>query len=104
LLTPMQLSHCLLAIYQDGKIYKVFKNSLPINGKRGTLSNRMKSPLMIKRVIAKTGKLRDVSSLSGFVKAKSRKQYIFSIITNNHDLGYKAGRRMESGDSRIPAA
>ncbi|MBO0691617.1 MAG: D-alanyl-D-alanine carboxypeptidase, partial [Acidimicrobiaceae bacterium] len=43
---------------------------LPVAGKTGTLGARLKSPVTAGRILAKTGTLDDVSSLSGFVLAR----------------------------------
>jgi D-alanyl-D-alanine carboxypeptidase/D-alanyl-D-alanine-endopeptidase (penicillin-binding protein 4) len=60
-----------------------FINSLPISGIDGTLKKRMKNTLAEGRVKAKTGTLRDVSSLSGYVKTLNNETLIFSFIANN---------------------
>ena len=59
-----------------------FLAALPANGEDGKLSKRMKQKELEGRVRAKTGWIRGVSSLSGFVRCKSGKTAAFSILIN----------------------
>ena len=56
--------------------------ALPAKGEDGKLSKRMKQKEVEGRVRAKTGWIRGVSSLSGFVRCKSGKTAAFSILIN----------------------
>ncbi len=61
-----------------------FRGTLPIGGVDGTLSDRfLKSPLR-GHVFAKSGTLDEVTSLSGYVVAKSGRTLVFSILCNGH--------------------
>ena len=60
---------------------------------RGTLANRM-IPLGT-NVKAKTGTLADISSLAGYVTAKSGKKYAFCIITNDPKSSSSDKKAME---------
>ncbi len=58
--------------------------SLPIAGRNGTLASRFKGSRAEGRVRAKTGTLRDVSTLSGYVlDRKNRPVVIFAILHND---------------------
>ena len=61
---------------KDNKVYE----SMAIPSK-GTLSNRM-MPLK-DNLRAKTGTLSDISSIAGFITAKSGQKYVFAIIIND---------------------
>lgn len=77
--------------------FPVFYQSLPISGvegklKGGTLRHRMQEGKLKEKVIAKTGTLTNVSSLSGYLIIDNNKAIIFSIVLNHlkdHDDGKK---------------
>lgn len=63
---------------------RAFKDSLPVAGVDGTLRRRMKGTAAEGRVFAKTGSIRYVNSLAGYVDAPSGRHLAFSIIVNHH--------------------
>lgn len=68
--------------------YKTYYSSLPLGGANnrlvgGSLRTRFTLSPYQYRVAAKTGHITDVYTLSGYVRAKSGKTYIFSIMTEN---------------------
>ncbi|MFJ8262064.1 D-alanyl-D-alanine carboxypeptidase/D-alanyl-D-alanine-endopeptidase [Rummeliibacillus sp. NPDC094406] len=78
----------LLFTVQKEKWFNTYFNSLPVaaNPERmvgGTLRNRLKSPLTAEKVIAKTGSLSGVNTLSGYLIGNSGKPYTFSILVQN---------------------
>ncbi|MFY3793073.1 D-alanyl-D-alanine carboxypeptidase/D-alanyl-D-alanine endopeptidase [Ureibacillus sp. MALMAid1270] len=84
-ITANQLSN-LLFLVKNKPYYPTLYNSLPIGGIQdrlvgGSLKDRYKNPNLINRVVAKTGYISGVYTLAGYFKAKSGKQYIFSILT-----------------------
>lgn len=86
-ITANQLTN-LLFFVQNKPYYSTFYNSLPIGGEQerlvgGSLKERFKTPFLINRVVAKTGYIAGVYSLAGYFTAKSGKQYVFSILTQD---------------------
>lgn len=68
--------------FRNNNIYQYFYPALPIAGVDGTLSNRMKSGNAYRNVHAKTGTVRGVSCLCGYVTASNGHQLAFSILVN----------------------
>lgn len=62
--------------------WSTFFHSLPSAGESGTLRNRLKSPLVRGRVRAKTGTLRGVRALSGYLEHPDYGPLAFSILAN----------------------
>jgi D-alanyl-D-alanine carboxypeptidase/D-alanyl-D-alanine-endopeptidase (penicillin-binding protein 4) len=61
-----------------------YRNALPIAGVDGTLQNRMKGTLAAGNARAKTGTLRYVYTLSGYVTTAAGERVAFSILLNNY--------------------
>jgi serine-type D-Ala-D-Ala carboxypeptidase/endopeptidase (penicillin-binding protein 4) len=85
LLSPLQFAR-LLFVMHHSKYAHYFERSLPVSGVDGTLTWRMASTQMKGRVMAKTGTLRGVSSLSGYITTQKKHLLIFSIMVN-HIIG-----------------
>lgn len=66
-----------------------FMRALPHAGALGSLHDRFAGTPVEGKVIAKTGSISHVNSLSGFVQRRNGKTLIFSIIANNHDAKYR---------------
>ena len=62
----------------------MLKNSFPLAGVDGTLKNRMKKSIALNNVYAKTGTIKGVSALSGYLTTESGEDIAFSIIIENH--------------------
>jgi D-alanyl-D-alanine carboxypeptidase/D-alanyl-D-alanine-endopeptidase (penicillin-binding protein 4) len=62
-----------------------FKESLPVAGVDGTLRNRMKGTAAFRNARAKTGTLRYVNTLSGYVTTTAGEQLVFCLMLNNYE-------------------
>jgi D-alanyl-D-alanine carboxypeptidase/D-alanyl-D-alanine-endopeptidase (penicillin-binding protein 4) len=69
----------------------VLLQSLPVAGVSGTLKYRMRTPLLLGHVRAKTGTTSLASSLSGYVNA----HIAFAIIQNGHPISYWSAREAQ---------
>lgn len=80
--TPRSLIMTLRAMYYAPD-KDVFYASLPVAGISGTLRNRMKGTPAQGRVYAKTGTLKGVRALSGYMNHPDFGKVVFSILVNN---------------------
>src|SRR6266540_114615 len=80
LVTPQATAGLLLAISRTGS-GQLFRETLPLSGKDGTLQGRLRT--MESRVSAKTGSLTYDNSLSGYILADSGETLVFSIMCND---------------------
>jgi D-alanyl-D-alanine carboxypeptidase/D-alanyl-D-alanine-endopeptidase (penicillin-binding protein 4) len=62
----------------------VFRASLPIAGVDGSLSGRMRGTVAEGRVTAKTGSVRHVNALAGYVTTRGGERLAFAILLNHH--------------------
>jgi serine-type D-Ala-D-Ala carboxypeptidase/endopeptidase (penicillin-binding protein 4) len=81
LATPRTLVSILKAMY-NGRGHDVFLASLPVAGISGTLKHRLQQTTTQGTVRAKTGTLRGVKALSGYLDHPEYGILVFSIITN----------------------
>jgi D-alanyl-D-alanine carboxypeptidase/D-alanyl-D-alanine-endopeptidase (penicillin-binding protein 4) len=81
LATPRTLVSILKAMYH-GRGHEVFLASLPVAGISGTLKHRLQQTTTQGTVRAKTGTLRGVKALSGYLDHPEYGTLVFSIITN----------------------
>ena len=68
-------------------------SGMPSAGETGTLSTRYRGSPAVGKVHAKTGSLRDVSSLSGWVRTDAGRDLAFSVVMNSGDI---AGARLQA--------
>lgn len=92
LVTPKTNAHLLLALSKTN-IGRVFRDSLPIAGRDGTLAGRLKT--LADRVAGKTGSLTYDNSLSGYIQT-SRGQFLaFSIMCNDQTGRFDSTRLID---------
>jgi D-alanyl-D-alanine carboxypeptidase/D-alanyl-D-alanine-endopeptidase (penicillin-binding protein 4) len=88
--TPQGLAALLVAMARHPHA-AAFRDSLPVAGVDGTLENRMKGTPAQGRVQAKTGSLRQVNALAGYVTHRDGDRLAFAIGLNHQTAGGSAG-------------
>ena len=81
--TAETLTTVLSQMYKDPRHREAFASTLPIAGKDGTISSRLKRTRAEGNAIAKTGSIANVRALSGYVKTRDGETLVFSILTND---------------------
>jgi serine-type D-Ala-D-Ala carboxypeptidase/endopeptidase (penicillin-binding protein 4) len=74
--------------------------ALPVAGRSGTLSDRMRSPPLLGNVRAKTGTTRAASALAGYVKSR----YVFAILQNGAPISSWWARKAQDRFAAVLAA
>lgn len=82
--TSEKITQLLFFMKKNGKYFSDFFSSLPVAGKEGTLKFHFNDPVFENSMRAKSGSMTRVRSYAGFLKARSGKELIFSIIINNY--------------------
>ncbi|MEN9572774.1 MAG: hypothetical protein RL514_629 [Verrucomicrobiota bacterium] len=72
----------------------VYRASLPIAGVDGTLKSRFTGTAAARTVLAKTGSLRYVNSLSGYVTTAAKERLVFSFMLNAYTGTAVSGREV----------
>jgi D-alanyl-D-alanine carboxypeptidase/D-alanyl-D-alanine-endopeptidase (penicillin-binding protein 4) len=70
---------------RDERLRGPFEATLPIAGRDGSLSNRMKGTAAEGNARAKTGSMSNVRGVSGYVTTADGEPLVFSILANNFD-------------------
>lgn len=72
-----------LAFNHASPASKMYMDSLSVAGEDGTLQDRFRGSTLQHRVLAKSGYINGVSSLSGYFQGADQRWYAFSILMNN---------------------
>jgi len=80
---PSAITTILARMYQDPRHRDAFTATLPIAGKDGTISTRMRRSRAEGNAVAKTGSIANVRALSGYVKSRTGETLAFSILAND---------------------
>jgi len=84
--TPRGLAALLAAMdrHPRGEVAQAFRASLPVAGASGKLAERMRGTPAEARVAAKTGALKSVNELAGYVTNESGARLVFVLLVNDH--------------------
>jgi serine-type D-Ala-D-Ala carboxypeptidase/endopeptidase (penicillin-binding protein 4) len=88
-ITPRAMTH--LLSYASRQAWGTpWRNTFPVAGVDGSLTNRFRNSPLKGRLWAKTGTLRESVALSGYLTANSGKTLAFAILVNDHRPGSTA--------------
>jgi D-alanyl-D-alanine carboxypeptidase/D-alanyl-D-alanine-endopeptidase (penicillin-binding protein 4) len=85
-LTAEMIVTLLERMHKDQKHRDAFLATLPIAGKDGTISTRMKNTRAEGNAVAKTGSISNVRALSGYVRTQDGETLVFSILANSFTI------------------
>lgn len=94
LVTPEATARLLAAVTQTPAA-RVFRDSLPIAGRDGTLKFRLRS-VGADKIVAKTGTLTYINSLSGYATTADDEPLVFSIICNDETTAASSTRTIDA--------
>ncbi len=100
-LTSARATVALLTVMATNRWVQDYFDALPIAGVDGTLRRRMKNTPAFKNVHAKTGTLRWVNSLSGYVTTAAGEKLVFSLMLNRYDSPPNRKRTQELDDIAV---
>jgi D-alanyl-D-alanine carboxypeptidase/D-alanyl-D-alanine-endopeptidase (penicillin-binding protein 4) len=81
--TPRAMTGLLQKIYDEYSKETIIE-LFPIGGVSGTLKNNFKNEIPF--IVAKTGSLKNVYNLSGFLITSKKRWFIFSFMNNNFEV------------------
>lgn len=93
LVTPSAIAQLLQGMLETDQA-AIFRESLPVAGKTGTLSNRFEDTALEGKLQAKTGTLTGVSALSGYLDSSDDQPLVFSIFVNHSQLSASQQREL----------
>jgi D-alanyl-D-alanine carboxypeptidase/D-alanyl-D-alanine-endopeptidase (penicillin-binding protein 4) len=97
-LTTANATVALLQFMAKRPAAQAWEDSLPIAGVDGTIRRRMKNTPAEKNVHAKTGTLRWVNALSGYVTTAAGEKLVFSLMLNRFDEPVPGRKRTDELD------
>jgi len=100
LVSARQFVQVLQAAHRDPVIRDVYFNALPVGGMNGTLKHRLGFHDTIGKVHAKTGSMKGVSTLSGYIETKNNDLILFSILVNDFNGSLYQYRSFEDNACR----
>jgi D-alanyl-D-alanine carboxypeptidase/D-alanyl-D-alanine-endopeptidase (penicillin-binding protein 4) len=100
-LTSARSTVALLTVMATNRWANDFFDALPIAGVDGTIRRRMKNTAAFQNVHAKTGTLRWVNALSGYVTTAAGERLVFSLMLNRYDSPPNRKRTDELDDIAI---
>lgn len=92
LVSPLALVQVLQGM-QQSPYANLFRNSLTVAGKTGTLKNRLVGTAAAGQLQGKTGTLTDAVSLSGYLRPAQFDPLVFSVMVNQTDQSASVLRR-----------
>jgi len=81
--TAAQSVALMATAFHDNRVGQDFFDALPLSGTDGTLKHRMRTMNMLGKVRAKTGTMKGVTSLVGYVETPSKEWIAFAVIANS---------------------
>jgi D-alanyl-D-alanine carboxypeptidase/D-alanyl-D-alanine-endopeptidase (penicillin-binding protein 4) len=81
--TADTLTAVLERMYRDPRHREAFLATLPVAGREGTTSARMRGTRAEGNAVAKTGSISNVRTLSGFVRTRDGEMLVFAILAND---------------------
>jgi D-alanyl-D-alanine carboxypeptidase/D-alanyl-D-alanine-endopeptidase (penicillin-binding protein 4) len=85
-LAPSTITAVLEHMYKEPRHREAFMATLPIGGKDGSISSRFRGTRGEGNVLAKTGSIANVRSLSGYVRTRDGEMLVFSILANDFPI------------------
>lgn len=83
LVSPREMVNLLAAMHRH-RHAAVFRSTLPVAGVDGTLGGRMKGTAAAGNAAAKTGSIRHVNALAGYVQTRRGETLAFYVAANHH--------------------
>ena len=84
--TADMIATILERLYRDPRHHDRFVATLPIAGRDGTITSRMKDTRAEGNALAKTGSISNVRALSGYVRTRDGDTLVFSILANSFTI------------------
>lgn len=101
--SPRHVTQTLIAAYRDAAIRAEYVAHLAVAGSEGTLKSRLEDLPRPRMVRAKTGTLRDVIALSGYVLGEPDRSIAFSFLANGIAGKQEEARKLADDIVRVLA-